>query len=385
MSAAQAGCPPPFQRRGVRATCPRVSDSTTDLGPRCAHAVCRLKKSPREGADPPSLAVVIWRDWRCLRQTPPPSVSQTYTPHRGLHIPSTRRGRGKERTSIKRIPIFPGLLVIGAAAIMLAAIVAASTRSTGSTTMRVASAHADPDARSAARVTTRAVSGGRGGATLLFDDEFNGSSLSSVRWSKGWLASGVTPPVSSLEYDCYAPDQVAVTGGALELTAVAKAQTCAAKVEPFSSGMVNTDKSFRFRYGYAVARIWLPAGAGLWPAWWTDGQNWPADGEIDVMEAYDPSRAVAYHYRWAGCGANCAAGGQVAFRGSTSGWHTYAVDWRPGVITWYYDAHRVWSFSGPAVTSSPQYLVLNLATNAPTAAVPAVMRVDYVRVYTSKP
>jgi beta-glucanase (GH16 family) len=221
--------------------------------------------------------------------------------------------------------------------------------------------------------------------TLLFDDEFNSGSLDPMKWSKGWLASGITPPVNTLENNCYDPNQVAVAHGELRLTVIAKPETCGGMTRPFASGLVNTDASFHFTYGYAEARIWLPAGSGLWPAWWTDGQSWPNDGEIDVMEVYDPSRNVAYHYRYGGCGDNCAPGGQTTVASSTSGWHTYAINWQPGAITWYYDGQQIWSFTGSAVISSPQYLVLNLGTNMTTATVPVVMRVDYVRVYTSKP
>jgi len=219
---------------------------------------------------------------------------------------------------------------------------------------------------------------------LLFDDEFNSSGLDTTRWSKGWLAPGITPPVNSLENDCYDPSQVTVAHGELKLSVIAKPETCAGVTRPFAAGLVNTETTFRFTYGYAEARIWLPAGSGLWPAWWTDGQSWPTDGEIDVMEVYDPSRNVSYHYRYGGCGNSCAPGGQTRIARSTSGWHTYALNWEPGAITWYYDGKRVWSFTGPAVVSSPQYLVLNLATNSTTPRVPAVMRVDYVRVYASK-
>jgi beta-glucanase (GH16 family) len=220
---------------------------------------------------------------------------------------------------------------------------------------------------------------------LLFDDEFNDGSLDATKWSKGWLAPGITPPVNSLEKNCYDPNQVTVDHGELKLTAIAQPETCGGVTRPFAAGLVNTASTFRFTYGYAVARIWLPAGSGVWPAWWTDGQSWPNDGEIDVMEVYNPSRNAAYHYRYAGCGGNCAPGGQTTVASSTSGWHTYAINWQPGAITWYYDGQQVWSFTGSAVVSSPQYLVLNLATNLTTATVPAVMRVDYVRIYKSKP
>ena len=191
--------------------------------------------------------------------------------------------------------------------------------------------------------------------------------------------------MNSLEDGCYDPRQVTVAKGELDLTAIAKPESCAGITRPFASGLVNTDSTFRFTYGYAEARIWLQTGPGLWPAWWTDGQSWPNDGEIDVLEVFGSDTNPQYHYHYAGCDGSCAPGGETAVPGSSSGWHTYAVDREPGSITWYYDGRQVWSISGAVVTSAPQYLILNLAVTSQFAAAPAVMRVDYVRVYASKP
>ena len=233
--------------------------------------------------------------------------------------------------------------------------------------------------------TTSTTVAAMGGPVLLFDDEFNGSSLDATKWSKGWLAPGVTPPVNGSEAECYDPNQVTVGYGELDLTMIARTETCGGVTRPLASGIVNSDSTFRFTYGYAEARIWMPAGSALWPAWWTDGQNWPSDGEIDVVEAYGTDSDVEFHYHYAGCGADCGPGGQTSLPGSTEGWHTYAVNWQRGAITWFYDGVKVWTFTGSSVTSSPQYLILNLAAKSPTVVVPAVMRVDYVRVYANKP
>ncbi len=65
------------------------------------------------------------------------------------------------------------------------------------------------------------------------------------------------------------------------------------------------------------------------------------------------------------------------------GWHTFAADWAPGSVTYYYDGIRLWrDVSG--ITSAPMYLILDLAVSStvtPPATVPATMRVDYVRVW----
>jgi beta-glucanase (GH16 family) len=260
-----------------------------------------------------------------------------------------------------------------------------TTAAPTTTTAAPTTTTAAPTTTTTAPRTTTTTTAAQSGPALLFDDEFNGTSLDTTKWSKGWLASGITPPVNGSEAECYDPNQVTVGNGELDLTMIAKTETCGGVMRPFASGIVNSDSTYRFTYGYAEARIWMPAGSALWPAWWTDGQNWPNDGEIDVVEAYGTDSDVEFHYHYAGCGGDCGPGGQTSLLGSTSGWHTYAVNWQPGSITWYYDNVKVWSFTGSAVTSSPQYLILNLAAKSSSTVLPSVMRVDYVRVYATKP
>jgi beta-glucanase (GH16 family) len=213
---------------------------------------------------------------------------------------------------------------------------------------------------------------------LIFNDEFDGTALNLSKWRPNWLGgsdTAITKPVNSAETSCYDPQQVSVQNGELDLTAVAR--TCSSW--RFASGMVQSNGKFSFTYGYVEARIWTPAGAGVWPAFWTDGQKWPTDGEIDVLEAYGTNRST-YHYHYAGCGGDCGPGGAVDVAGATSGWHTYAADWRPGAITWYYDGKPVWSYT-TGIVSSPHYLILNLGLNSTSSTLPAKMRVDYVRVW----
>ncbi len=212
--------------------------------------------------------------------------------------------------------------------------------------------------------------------TLAFDSEFNGASLDTSQWSTGWFGSGITAPVNSNEAECYDPAQVSVGNGELDLTAIARAETCGGVNRSYASGMVTTDGSFSFTYGYVEARIWLPGSGEIddWPAFWTDGQSFPADGELDVMEGRN-GVACAHFHNSAGATGTCVKG---TF---TGGWHTFAADWEPGSITFYYDGTEVYrDISG--ITSAPMYLILNLALDGqPANTVPATMRVDYVRVW----
>jgi beta-glucanase (GH16 family) len=214
---------------------------------------------------------------------------------------------------------------------------------------------------------------------LKFDDTFTGQSLDSTDWSTGWLASGITSPVNSFELECYNPADVAVSGGALVLNLENRAESCGGTQRPYASGLVNTDGKFEFTYGFMEARIWLP-GQGQqitnWPAFWADGQDWPQDGEIDVVEGL--AGQACWHFENPdGNPGGCAPG---TF---TNGWHTYGADWEPGSITYYYDGRVVGRVTS-GVTSAPMFLILNYATadqQGGPVRVPAAMRVEYVRVW----
>ncbi|MCU1491275.1 MAG: hypothetical protein JWM85_2680, partial [Acidimicrobiaceae bacterium] len=121
----------------------------------------------------------------------------------------------------------------------------------------------------------------------VLDQEFNGTSLDTSRWTSGWFGSGITQPVNSEELECYSPTRVSVSGGSLRLSLIAQAHTCGGVLRPYTSGIVTTDSKFSYTYGFAEARVYLPAtgsGTADWPAFWGDGQSWPKDGEMDIME-----------------------------------------------------------------------------------------------------
>jgi beta-glucanase (GH16 family) len=214
---------------------------------------------------------------------------------------------------------------------------------------------------------------------LAFDDAFRGGALNMAGWSTGWLAGGITPPVNSEELECYNPAEVSVSGGVLTLNLIRHTASCGGRSRPYTSGMVNTDGKFQFTYGFMEARIWMPGRGGRiidWPAFWADGQNWPRDGEIDVLEGLG-GQACWHFVNSAGTRGGCARG---TF---SNGWHTFGADWEPGSITYYYDGRVVGTIRS-GITHAPMYLIINNATAHEfgiPVQVPASMRIAYVRVW----
>ena len=227
--------------------------------------------------------------------------------------------------------------------------------------------------------------GVRGDWKLTFDDEFNGTSLDTARWSTGWYGSGITPPVNAGEKDCYDPAQVTEGGGTLDLTVIRKSEDCGISDPVYAAGLVSTQGRFSFTYGFIEARMWLPAAAGNpgeaanWPAVWTDGQSWPEDGEIDIAEGISGPVCAHFHGPADPQGLGAAGGTGCPGGNYAGGWHTFAADWEPGIVTYYYDGVDIGSVTS-GITSAPMFLVLSNAAGT-LAQAPATMKVDYVRVW----
>jgi beta-glucanase (GH16 family) len=175
----------------------------------------------------------------------------------------------------------------------------------------------------------------------------------------------------------------------------------------YTSARLKSQGLFSFQYGRIEARINLPEGQGIWPAFWLLGNNittidWPACGELDVMEHIDGSNPQNQGFDWVqgsihGTGLN--GGVQYHPAGfSAAGWHIYGMTWTKGQIQYYIDQPpNVYATFTPATQpgkwpfdDGPQFILLNLAVggNWPgppnaTTAFPSELLVDYVRIYTN--
>lgn len=211
---------------------------------------------------------------------------------------------------------------------------------------------------------------------LVFDDEFNGTSLDTTKWSTGWFGNGITRGANVKEQECNDPAQVTIANGELNIVAIARQETCGGVTYPYTSGMITSKGKYQFTYGYIEARIWLSAASNgsiaNWPAFWTDGQN----DEMDVLEGLG-GRPCWHFHDPDGRPGSCASGKW------TRGWHTFGADWQPGSVTYYYDGQKVGQIAS-GITSSPMHLILSYAISSRyggQTVVPATMKVHYVRVW----
>jgi hypothetical protein len=220
---------------------------------------------------------------------------------------------------------------------------------------------------------------------LVLDSEFNGRSLP-PDWQTGWFGSGVTGPLTRNETDCDSPSNVTFPGdGTMHVVVSAQPMTCGGTTEPYTAALVTTNPNdgrsgpgFQYTYGVIEARVYLPGDNGSianWPAFWANGQSWPTTGEDDVMEGLDGSACWSFHNSQGGLTNGC-------LRNIEPGWHTFASDWEPGSLTYYYDGVEVKSLT-TGITSSPMYIILGNGVHANEAGVtePDAMKVQYVRVW----
>ena len=214
---------------------------------------------------------------------------------------------------------------------------------------------------------------------LIFDDEFNGNTLGSD-WTPGWLGTGITGPVNSMENAAYSSANVTERGGTLNLALARTPVTSGRGTYPYTGALVTTMGHFTFTYGYVEWRAYLPESAGGlvadWPALWADGTGtWPSTGEMDVMEGLGGNAAGHFISPSGSAG--------VFTTGPMYGWHTFGAAWQQGTVTYYYDGQQVGTIT-KGITGAPMFLVMDntIAATSPSASsYPAVMRVDWIRVW----
>jgi beta-glucanase (GH16 family) len=175
----------------------------------------------------------------------------------------------------------------------------------------------------------------------------------------------------------------------------------------YTSARMKTEGLFSFTYGRIEARMQIPEGQGLWPAFWMLGNNintvnWPACGEMDIMEHINTQQPdwIAGSVHGTSYNASQEYPGATGPTFSAADWHTYGMIWTKGSVQYYVDSPSnvyatntsgnmqggVWPFD----SDGGAFVILNLAVGgnwpgSPVAATtfPSEVVVDYVRIYTN--
>ncbi|MGB5304349.1 MAG: glycoside hydrolase family 16 protein [Gemmatimonadota bacterium] len=237
---------------------------------------------------------------------------------------------------------------------------------------------------------------------LVWQDEFEGPAGQLPDAAKWQFDVGTDWGNAQLEYDTDRPENVSLDGeGHLAITA---------RQEPYlgqdyTSGRIKTQDLFEKTGGRFEARIRLPRGQGIWPAFWLLGADidevgWPTCGEIDVMEYRGQEPSVVHgSVHGPGYSAGNAVTRRFYLTDSTfdADFHVFTVEWRGDSIDWYVDGERFQTVTSSDVSGEwafdhPFFILLNVAVGGgfvgspdATTAFPQTMLVDWVRVYEGTP
>ena len=250
------------------------------------------------------------------------------------------------------------------------------------------------------------------------DYDLNESTLTSTGWTKRFdepFSTNLnqwnvwTGGAFNNELQHYQASNMTISGGVLSIQA--KRENVTGATTPFDA----TPKNFEFTSGRIesktnfsasnptpkvrmIARIKLPTGYGMWPAFWSYGDPWPTQGEIDIMEARgnEPFKYQTAYWYGRRSGVNIASNteGFVTSESSlTDCWHVYEVIWQKSSLTYLLDGQVVVTKTGGWISDfyrKSERITLNLAVGGgffgnppPSSIVTGTMQIDWVKVFTS--
>ncbi len=237
------------------------------------------------------------------------------------------------------------------------------------------------------------------GWTLVWADEFGGNTVNAQNWTYDLGGGGW----GNNELENYNTTNAVVQDGELRITASKNADGT------YSSSRLKTQGLQSWTYGKIAARMRLPQGQGIWPAFWMLGSNvttvsWPKCGEIDIMEMIgggeDRDDSVYGTLHWDANGHASTGTSRIELKDPEifhDDYHVFEVEWTPANIIWKIDGVETGRSSvdlalWPQMEEfhRPFFIVLNLAVGgdwpgSPNASTvfPQTLAVDWVRVYSS--
>jgi len=235
----------------------------------------------------------------------------------------------------------------------------------------------------------------REGWNIVWHDEFDGTELDRTNWNfdiggNGW---------GNAEWEAYTdkPENIRIENGMLVIEAREDPTLPAGR--PYSSARIKTQGLHSWKYGRIEARIKLPYGQGIWPAFWMLGDNnkgWPASGEIDILEHIGKTPDTIYATVHApGYSGGNGVGSNLVVPTDTlkNDFHVFAIEWQENEIRWLFDEQEYFKVTPENVPDKwifdhEFFIIMNLAVGGrwpgypdKTTEFPQFMNVDYVRVY----
>ncbi len=238
---------------------------------------------------------------------------------------------------------------------------------------------------------------------LVWEDDFEGDTLNLENWNRQVVYAGRFND----EWQRYTDsvENSYVENGNLVIKAIHESNEHG--MDQYTSARLNTAQKQTWKYGKISARIKLPEGEGMWPAFWMLGANinenggdtpWPQSGEIDILEFYGSRNdgAVEANLHYADENEEHAWMGQVVYELEegkfADNFHIFELEWDEENIKWFVDGEEYASFSivGEQFSEFHQefFLLLNIAVGGTysgrpdeTTPFPQHMYVDWVRVY----
>jgi beta-glucanase (GH16 family) len=236
------------------------------------------------------------------------------------------------------------------------------------------------------------------GRQLVWQDEFEGSAIDASAWTFDLGGGGW----GNGEAECYTSrsENARVEDGML----VIEARREKYQGSYYTSARLKTQGLRGFKYGRVEARIKVPGGKGMWPAFWLLGEDigsvgWPACGEIDIMEniGKDPSGVHGTIHGPGYSGAQGVSKRLDAGEEVSGDFHVYAIEWGPDSIRWEFDGKEYAAASKADIRGNAWafdksfFIILNLAVGGGwpgpvglDTPFPSRMLVDYVRVYAAR-
>lgn len=215
-------------------------------------------------------------------------------------------------------------------------------------------------------------------ASIVFFDDFSRKTIDRSKWNVEVTGKNVVNneqqayvDSSATIYISHGAETAGAQNGALVINPIFKPryQNAEGKEFDFLSGRINSKGKVEFTYGSVSARMKLPEGTGLWPAFWALGDgNWPDCGEIDIMENVGEADWISAALHGPGYFGETPIVNKLFLKKDITQWHVYSVDWTKDALIFKVDGEMYYRVTkimvenyGAWAFDNPKFLIVNLA------------------------